>query len=200
MWTSEFGAKRARRFAPLNVLSWDSSGYTIVRTAPSQSPPFPSGLKHAARPQDLPIAMASAGMNGISQGIIRSSGSDTPPGFLGNLLPSRPSKVAASKAPRRQVPGPADGSLAPGNTGVRTVRTRNAFESHQGEQPMAQDFSNSLTRRSLVAAGLALSAAPVAATAATSAMLLRRLIRAALSRRCRGSSIGPLISDPMGSR
>ena len=49
-----------------------------------------------------------------------------------------------------------------GSHSAHAARNGNAFEPHQGDQPMAQDFSNSPTRRSVVAAGLALSAAPVA--------------------------------------
>ena len=61
--------------------------------------------------------------------------------------------------------------LAPDNTEfVQRARGSdgNAFEHNQGGQPMAQDLSTSITRRSLVA-GLALSAAPVALAGADNA-------------------------------
>src|SRR5947207_16012356 len=46
----------------------------------------------------------------------RSSGpvDPTPHRFFGNTFPSRPSKVTASKATRRKVPGPADGLAGTG--------------------------------------------------------------------------------------
>jgi hypothetical protein len=51
---------------------------------------------------------------------------------------------------------------------AHAARDGNAFEHNQGGQPMAQDLSTSITRRSVVA-GLALSAAPVALAGADNA-------------------------------
>ncbi len=94
-----------------------------------------------------------------------------PPVLDGNLFPSRPSKVGREESAdatssylwtdrwRRTIPS------------SRIARTRlgmDAFEHNQGGQPMEQDLSTSITRRSLVA-GLALSAAPVALAGANNA-------------------------------
>src|SRR5512144_1548676 len=56
----------------------------------------------------------------------------------------------------------------PSSYSAHAARDGNGFEPNQGGQPMAQDLSTSITRRSLVA-GLALSAAPVALAGANNA-------------------------------
>jgi hypothetical protein len=85
--------------------------------------------------------------------------------FDGNLFPSRPSKVGSEESADATGPRTCGRTrwhrITPSSYGAHAARDGNAFEHNQGGQPMAQDLSTSITRRSLVA-GLALSAAPVA--------------------------------------